>query len=192
MEVACRSAAFACDQLSSGASMASRVWRGSLQLVVLDVGRGGRGVSRFGLLVLVALAVGVGALVAGSAGARDLSKSLPPPKLLSLRYGRFRPQGAPHSYIALRLRVRVRGGQVVETDFHELPSGFKADGLSRCGIGGRKNGGVETFFMPVDSSSRLGRGVHRIRVAVRASSCKRNGAHASSSRTFKVRVSQPR
>jgi hypothetical protein len=108
------------------------------------------------------------------------------PQLLSLHYGRFRPHGAPRPYLALKLRARILGGQVVQTDFYDRRSGFAAVGDSECGIGGRKNGGVETFFMPV--MARSARGAHRVRVTAIASSCNRNRKTARASRTFRLFV----
>jgi len=124
---------------------------------------------------------------AGASGARSSRRPhLGPPELLSLRYGRFRPGGAGHAYFAMKLRVYVRGGQVVETDFHELPSGFNGVGDSACGIGGRKDGDVETFFVPV--MPVFARGIHRVRVTAVASSCSARVATASASRTFRLTV----
>jgi hypothetical protein len=136
----------------------------------------------------VAFWVGWVAVSAGASTSGDTAKvaRATRPQLLSLRYGRFRPKGAPHAYFALKLRVYERGGQVVETDFHELPSGFNADGSSGCGIGGRKSGRVETFFMPV--SPPLAHGSHRVRVTAVGSSCRQGGAPASTTRAFKVTV----
>ncbi len=139
------------------------------------------------LLMCAAVAVGMVAVVPSSRAVEwTAARHAARPRLLSLEYGRFRPQGAPRAYLALRLRVSERGGQVVETVFHELPSGFNADGLSRCGIGGRKSGRVETFFMPI--SPRLARGAHDFRVTAIGSSCKRGGATSSATRTFKLSV----
>src|ERR1700727_2349831 len=85
------------------------------------------------LAPLVALVAAVAALPAGAGGhpatrrARGAqSVPLPRPLLLSLRYGRFRPSGAPHSYFALRLRARQPRGQILEVRYVELPHGLAA------------------------------------------------------------------
>ena len=65
------------------------------------------------LLSAAALLFGVGWLgvtARASGETRPAQPDLAPPKLLSLRYGRFRPQGAPRAYFALKLRVYERGG----------------------------------------------------------------------------------
>jgi hypothetical protein len=145
---------------------------------------------RLGVLVAGAATVAVCVGLAWAPRARGMAFSarqrLKRPQLLSLQYGRFRPQGAPHRYFALKLRVRVHGGQVVQTDFYDRPSGFSAVGDSECGIGGRKNNGVETFFMPV--MPRFARGVHRVHVTAIASSCNTNSATAGASRTFRLSI----
>lgn len=108
------------------------------------------------------------------------------PELLSAKYGRFRPQGAPHPYFALKLRVRVPGGQVVELRYCDERSGQCAVADGECGLGGRKNGGVETSYTPV--MPRLTRGVHRVHVAVVSSSCNRRNETRQASRTFRLFV----
>lgn len=115
------------------------------------------------------------------------TERLPRPMILSLRYGRFRPRGAPHSYIALELRAREPAGQIIESKFQELPSGFVAYGDSRCRLAGHKNGRIETFVMPLER--KLARGAHRIGVTVTASPCNRVRATISSSRIFVIRAS---
>jgi hypothetical protein len=108
------------------------------------------------------------------------------PELRSLRYGRFRVEGAPHPYYALQLRVRVPGGQVVELQYCDARSGQCAIADGECGLGGRQNGGVETSYTPV--MPRFSKGVHRVHVAVLASSCNRHNETKRASRTFRLLV----
>ena len=82
-----------------------------------SVAQRARGLALVALVALVTLVATVAALPAGAGGhpatrrARGAqSVPLPRPLLLSLRYGRFRPSGAPHSYFALRLRARANRG----------------------------------------------------------------------------------
>ena len=145
------------------------------------------------LLVLALAAALIVALPGGGAAAvhvrtlpRNKRPSLKRPRLLLLEYGRFRPQGAPHPYFALKLRVHVPGGQVVETEFSDKRSHFGAIADSQCGIGGRKNGGVETSFTPV--MPRLMNGIQYVHVTVLASSCNRNNTTRQASRTFRLVV----
>jgi hypothetical protein len=145
---------------------------------------------RIVLVAAVATALGAGVGLAWSPPAHEIGFSaqhrLRRPHLLSLQYGRFRPQGAPHPYFALKLRVRVRGGQVVETEFSDQRSHFGAIADSECGLGGRKNGGVETSYTP--TMKRFVRGAQDVRVTVLASTCNRKNETRQASRTFKLFV----
>jgi hypothetical protein len=133
-------------------------------------------------------------LVAGGGGARVQSRALhrsglqrlKRPELLSLKYGRFRPRGAPQPYFALKLTARVPGGQVVELQYCDERSGQCAIADGGCGLGGRKNGGVETFYIP--AMPRLAEGVHRVHVTVVASSCNRGNETRQASRAFRLVV----
>ena len=78
------------------------------------------------------------------------------------------------------------GGRVLESDFRVEPSGFGAVGHSQCGIGGRRSGRIETFFMPV--SPPLRRGWQQVRVTAVGASCSREQMTASASRTFRLNV----
>lgn len=141
------------------------------------------------LLALAAVAaVSMGAAWSTRAGVMAFQR-LKRPQLLSLRYGRFRPRGAPHSYYALKLRVRVPGGQVVETEFSDRRSHFGAIADSPCGLGGRKSGGVETSYTP--TMKRFVRGVQDVHVTVLASSCNRTNETRKASRTFRLVVKCP-
>jgi hypothetical protein len=111
---------------------------------------------------------------------------LGPPQLLSLRYGRFRPQGTPHPYLALKLRVRARGGQVVETELSDRRSQFDAIADSQCGLHGQENGGVETSYTP--TMKKFVKGAQDVHVTVLASSCNRKNESRQASRTFKLVV----
>jgi hypothetical protein len=115
-----------------------------------------------------------------------ISPGLPRPSITSLAYGRFRPQGAPRSYLALKLVAAERGGQIIETEIREVPSGMGADGDSACGLGGRRNGRQETFFLPLQHALSPGR--HRIRVTVIASACTQSTATSKSTKLFTLQV----
>jgi hypothetical protein len=128
---------------------------------------------------------GAAALNARTLG-RNGRQRLERPQILSLRYGRFQPLGAPHPYFALKLRVRVPGGQVLETQFLDGRSHFGAIADSRCGLGGHKNGGVEISYIP--TMRRLVDGVQYVHVTVLASSCNRRNATSRASRTFRLVV----
>lgn len=142
------------------------------------------------LLAVAVLAVlfGLSAIAPRISAADALHARIPRPAILSLVYGRFRPLGSPQAYLAFRLRVRQKHGQVVEITYQEvnkggIPSGFLGDVQSRCGIGGRRSGTIETFYLPVE---RLRFGVHRIRVVAYGSLCAKNRATRSSTRVFVV------
>lgn len=155
---------------------------------------------RFGVLRGVRLSVIAGSttlllLCVGPANAHSVSKprSTPRPVFLSLTYGRFRPAGATKSYFAFRLRAREARGQVVEVDFQEIdrrgaPVGVGGDALSRCGIGGRHSGGIETFYLPV--AQKLKAGTHRVRVVAYGSACVRGRPRRSSQHIFIFNVPQ--
>jgi len=107
------------------------------------------------------------------------------PRVLSLRYGRFRPAGAPHSQTALQIRARDPNGQIVSEDYRQLdPPGGAAYADSGCGLGGKRNGGVETFLIAI----KLRPGRYRFRVSVQSSPCGHPGRPGSASRTFRILV----
>ena len=138
------------------------------------------------MALILALPGGGGARIQARALRRSGQQRLKRPELLSLRYGRFRPQGAPHPYFALKLRVRVPDGQVVEIQYCDERSRQCAVADAACGLGGRSNGGVETSYMPV--MPMFAEGVHRVHVTVVASSCNTTNETRQASRTFTLFV----
>jgi hypothetical protein len=115
-----------------------------------------------------------------------------PPQLRALSYGLFQPPGAPRPYLALRLTARDPKGQIINIAFQEVRNGvgngIGGDAVSRCGIGGRSNGGDEISYLPLGES--LSRGTHHVRVVAYGSSCRKGAVVTSSARTFTVRVTR--
>ena len=124
---------------------------------------------------------------ATGAGAVRVAK----PRLISLSYGRYRPQGAPHGYLAFRLTGVEPGGQILEQNY-ETSDGpgsrhlIGIEGDSECGLGGRHNGRRETFYAPV--LHPLIAGVYRVRVTVVGALCGEDRVAAKASRVFTLRV----
>lgn len=107
--------------------------------------------------------------------------TLAAPRLISLTYGRYRPQGALHSYLALRLTALEPHGQIVGTQF-SASRGETAIGDGGCGLGGRRSGQVETFYIPFKLSS----GVHEVTVTAVGSTCTSSAKTRTATRTFRV------
>lgn len=103
------------------------------------------------------------------------------PHLISLTYGRYRPGGAPHAYLALRLTALEPHGQVVGAQF-VTSAGHVAIGDGGCGLGGRRNGQIETFYMPLKLSS----GVHKVAVTVVGAACTASTETRTATRTFRI------
>lgn len=131
-----------------------------------------------------------GAACGAQVGARTTAghtrvKANAKPRVLSLRYGRFRAAGASHPYTALQIRARDPNGQIVSEDYQQLdPPGGAAHADSGCGLGGKRNGGVETFTIAI----KLRPGRYRFRVSVQSSPCGHPGRPGSASRTFPILV----
>ena len=139
--------------------------------------------------VLISMALVTKLAYAGYASARV--DAVPRPRLIALSYGRFRPTGAPHGYLALRFKLEEPRGQIVETTFQEInargrPDGIGGQGDSQCGIGGRQDGGVETSFIPV--TRPLSAGKYRVRVTAYGSLCTKHGAIVQRSMIFELHV----
>jgi hypothetical protein len=140
--------------------------------------------------VLVAL---VGMTMSMYVGSSSAGAMLPPttrvphPVALQLTYGRFDLSKSWRSGFALRLQARQPRGQIVEIHYQELnnrdeANGVGGDALSRCGLGGRRNGRIETFWLPL--AKALGPGRHCIRITVYGSLCRDHSRVRSSSRLF--------
>lgn len=110
------------------------------------------------------------------------SPALAAPNLISLTYGRYRPQGAPQAYLALRLTALEPHGQIVGTQFETGGHHVIADG--RCGIGGRRSGRVVTFYIPFKLSS----GIHEVTVTAVGSACTSSTQTRTATRTFRIRA----
>jgi len=112
------------------------------------------------------------------------------PVILSLAYRRFRPIAAPRSFYGLRVIAKQPHGQIIEVDYQEIDKrggahGVGGDATARYGLGGRRDGRLEVFYLLV--ATKLAAGMHRIRVIVYGSP----GKHASvrsSSRIFVLHV----
>lgn len=108
------------------------------------------------------------------------------PRVLSVRYGKFRPAGAPRAYTALEIKARIPEGQMIgSVAYQQLDppgGGGAAIADSACGLGGKRNGQSETFTFPIKRRP----GSHRFRVTVESSPCRKPGRPRSTSRTFTV------
>jgi hypothetical protein len=105
------------------------------------------------------------------------------PRLISLTYGRYRPQGAPHAYLALRLKALVPHGQVVSMQI-QTSGGQTAAADGGCGLGGRRNGQAAVFYTPF----KLSAGSHDVTVTATGSACSSNTATRTATRTFRLTV----
>lgn len=142
-----------------------------------------------GLNVLVVAVLGSwwGSSHTGRANAsvhRDAA--LAAPRLISLTYGRYRPQGASHAYLALRLRALEPHGQVIATQV-ETSGGHAVVADGGCDIGGRRSGRVETFYLPLKLSS----GVHEVTVTALGSACTAGMRTRTATRMFRIRSREP-
>jgi hypothetical protein len=103
------------------------------------------------------------------------------PHLISLTYGRYRPRGAPHAYMALRLSALEPHGQIVTTQFG-ISDGRAVIADGGCGIGGRHNGKVEIFYIPL----KLSKGLHEVTVSAVGSACTSSTKTRTATQTFRV------
>jgi hypothetical protein len=106
----------------------------------------------------------------------------------SVSYGNFRPRGASHSYFALKARTRYRAGQVVALAWEEVNLQRGASGAGHadggCGLAAHCNGGVGTWFLPM----QLAAGKHRFRFHLSASSCDSRHLPREATQTVVVRA----
>lgn len=140
-------------------------------------------------LIAVFIGLCVGTLAANASAASSARARRP--IIISVTYGRFQPAGSPRSYFALRLRAREPRGQIVEADYQEIDNRGIADGIggngaAPCGLGGQRNGRVETKFLLLTRRLRAGR--HRIRVVVYGGICVKDTFLRSSSRIVTIQV----
>jgi hypothetical protein len=136
----------------------------------------------FGLGLLLASVLGLTRLGTTVASARG-EGALQAPHLISLTYGRYRPQGAPHAYLALRLTALEPHGQVVTTQI-QTPGSPTAVADGGCDLGGRRNGHVAVFYMPFT----LHAGVHEVTVTATGAACSSSTKTRSATRTFRITV----
>ncbi len=146
---------------------------------------------------LVAVSMAVAALTSTGCAASGLAAPSPPHQapatakagadlqIVSVRYGRFRPSGAPRPYTALQIRARDADGQIVSERYMQLgPSGGAAIADGGCGLGGRRSGQLSAFAIAM----RLRPGTYSFQVRVDASTCRRPDHFESATGTFKVRA----
>lgn len=140
-----------------------------------------------GLSLLAALVSGLiwlGAISSVATASAHGEGSLRAPRLISLTYGRYRPPGAPHAYLALRLTALEPHGQVVDAQF-ETPGAPTAVGDGACGLGGRRNGKISSFYMPL----KLRAGLHEVTVIATGSACTTSSTKTrTTTRTFRITV----
>jgi hypothetical protein len=109
------------------------------------------------------------------------------PVLLSAEYGKARPKGAERSFYALTVRARDADGQFIAMEYAQIaPAGGPighADGA--CGLGGKRNGEVETWTLPI---RRLEPGTYRFRITATSSTCDAGAQRQRTMREFTVRV----
>ena len=130
------------------------------------------------LVATAAVALPAVAALSGSGG--RTSNVARPPRILSVDYGRYRPQGAEQSYTAVRVTTRDPNGQVVSVEVDRIG---QADG--GCNLGGKRNGDTTTWTLP----TRLAPGRHRLRITVGSSSCDKRRIDEATTSTVRLRVS---
>ncbi len=102
------------------------------------------------------------------------------PRILSVRYGWFRPGVELRPYTVLVVKARDADGQIVYVAYQQLDADGAVIADSACGLGGKRVGHTETFRLPIN----LRPGSHRFRVTVGSSPCGKPGRPQSASRTF--------
>jgi hypothetical protein len=95
----------------------------------------------------------------------------PKPRILSVVYGQFQPEGASGPSYALRVRTLDTDGQVVGLGWQQLspstPSATSGQADGACGLAHARNGAVGTWYLPV----QLDPGTYRFRFEVDSSAC---------------------
>jgi len=108
------------------------------------------------------------------------------PRVLSVRYGRFRPTGAPRAYTALEIKALIPEGQMIGSVAYEQldppGGGGAAIAASTCSLGGKRNDQTETFTLPLKLRPRS----HRFRVTLESLPCTKPGRPRSTSRTVTI------
>lgn len=140
-------------------------------------------------LAAVAIYAGVACGAAGpataSANSRGHAPSSSKPRVLSVRYGRFRPVGAPRAYTALQITARAADQQIVSVAYQQIDPHGGGGGViadSPCGLGGKHAGQTETFTLPI----KLRPGRYHFRVTVGSSPCAKAGRPQTASRTLTI------
>ncbi len=148
-------------------------------------------------LALVAVSMAAAALTSTGCAASGSAAPSPPHRapapakpgadlqIVSVRYGRFRPSGAPRPYTALQIRARDADGQIVSERYMQLgPGGGAAIADGGCGLGGRRSGQLSAFVIAM----RLRPGTYSFQVRVDASTCRRPDHFESAKGSFTVRA----
>lgn len=121
-----------------------------------------------GRLAVTAVCASIAFAAAAAAGPTPS----PRPQLLSIRYGKFHPAGASHSYWALRIRARDSDASIVAIEVEQLsPQGAVAHMDGGC-IGDPRDGRVATWYSPKYLPARH----YRFRVTVTSASCRNTNA----------------
>lgn len=102
-----------------------------------------------------------------------------PPQIVRVEYGRFRPDGADRSYMAIRVKARDPNGEIVVMEAEGIGH---ADG--GCGLGDSRTGRATTWTLP----ATLSPGRHRLRLTVESSSCDRRKISEATTGTFSLTV----
>ncbi len=134
------------------------------------------------------LLAGCASAVASDHHAARLTSRDEKPRMLSVAYGKVRPNGATSAFYALSIRASDPDGQIVSWTYRQLvESGVSAGAVSDggCGLGGRRNGHVYASPLPI---KKLRGGIYRFRITVAASTCTRHARGESASRTFTIHI----
>jgi hypothetical protein len=113
------------------------------------------------------------------------------PVILSAEYGRTRPPGAERSFYALTVRARDADGQIVGMGYGQVqppgepPGGPAAVADGGCGLGGKRDGELETWRLPV---GRLDSGTYRFAITATSSTCDDDPQLQRTTREFVFRV----
>jgi hypothetical protein len=131
-----------------------------------------------------ALVAGAAVLAFGSADAAQAPS--PQPRLLGLRYGKFRPAGASHRHWALRVRARDLDGSITSVELSQLDPPGPIMHLDGGCLGSPGDGETATWYAPGYLTSRR----YRFRVKLTSASC--NGTDVpAQERSFVRRLRVP-
>lgn len=118
----------------------------------------------------------------------DLLASDNLPRILSVEYGRHRPEGASKAFYGFRVRTGDPDGQVIAMSYQRVdpPSDKLTHFNGGCGLGGKKTGQEQTWTL---LTGRLKPGRYRYRITAESSDCSdQQDVVQSTSRIVPVRV----